>query len=210
MRLFRFRWVVLRVHVSQLERADGVHLHLRDPARAGEMRHVRAGGDEPVRRVRYKAVLREVLAESQEKRASQNGDVFVCRVGVRRQDVAVRKAKTDREDLAGYARITLHDGKLRSGWKDRRRWSPLDLIVVTHLVARAGRTALGGRCGLRTLRHDPARFVIRTRKGEHGEQSGAEAQALQHVLHLQKVGFHERARFDALHSPRYAVQAYRC
>jgi len=203
------RWVVLRVHVGQLERADGVHLNLRHATRAGEMRHVRARGDELVDRKRGEAVSREVLAESEEKRASKDGDVLVGRVPVRRQDVAVGKAKTDREDLAGHARITLHDGELRSGWKDRRRRSPLDLIVVGHLVARAGRMALGGRSGLRPLRRDPTRFVIRTRKGQRGEQSGAEAPALQHVCTSKRLV----STSGALRCPPLAAtrrEAHRC
>ena len=42
------RRVVLRMHVRQLERADAVHLHFREPARAGEMCHGSPARDETV------------------------------------------------------------------------------------------------------------------------------------------------------------------
>src|SRR3954468_2981765 len=119
--------IVGGVHVGQREGSDSMDLDDRLAAGHGVVRMIRGNAREGIARVGLEARLRELLTHPGEERPLDDRHVLDRRMRVRRDPVAVRHAKANRE-LVSLARVTLQHRHLGAFGEDRRGGTPLDVV----------------------------------------------------------------------------------
>src|ERR1700739_2814005 len=117
--------IVRRIHVGDGEWPD--HVHLDRGAGAGPRVVVHGGRGNPItaRLCLLPMLIVERVAHADRERPCEYGNVLVSRVPVGRDRVACRHHETYRDQPLARG-ISIDDGELRSGGKDRRKRSPFD------------------------------------------------------------------------------------